>query len=244
MARTPRKSTALTTKSATSMTTMEQELAAEAAAIAAQIGKPTGNKIRMQGNQFQFPDGTIDPGPIDLVIVGFLSGNFFYEGPWDPENPVGPVCFALGKNISQLVPSRNSPKRQAEACNVCAMNEFGSNGKGKACKNTRLLAVLPADADADTPLMILEISPTAIKGFDAYVATVNRLYGKPPISVVTRVKIQPIKSYAIFTFGDPQPNTRLEAFFARRSEAEQLLLTEPDVGAPTPTANRRSRRAA
>ena len=109
------------------------------------------------------------------------------------------------------------------------MNQFGSSGKGKACKNMRLLAVLPPDADADTPLWTLAVSPTAIKGFDGFVGSVARTFQMPPISVIASVDFNPNETFASLTFGDPRPNENLAEHFARQAEAKELLMAEPDV---------------
>jgi hypothetical protein len=109
------------------------------------------------------------------------------------------------------------------------MNQFGSDGNGKACKNGRLLAVLPPDATADTPIWLLQVSPTAIKAFDAYVTSVTRMTQMPPISMIATVGFNDSVTYAQLEFTDPQPNPNLAVMFARQEEARDLLNAVRDV---------------
>ena len=109
------------------------------------------------------------------------------------------------------------------------MNQFGSDGDGKACKNTRVLAVLPPDADENTPLWLLATSPTANKGFDGFVTSVARIVQMPPVGVIATVGFDPSVTYAKLVFTDPQPNANLDLCFSRQGEAQAMLAVEPDV---------------
>lgn len=224
--------TAVATKKPTSsaIVSIQEQLKAQVAAQASKIAPPSGINIRItQDKKFQLPDGSKVDGPLDLVIVDFVSRNTFYEGAYDPNNISPPACFAIHPEPKQMVPSDNSPAKQSDDCASCPMNQFGSAGKGKACKNSRVLAVLPPDADADTPMWLLQVSPTALKGFDGYVGSVARTFQTPPIGVITSVDFNPNETYASLTFGDPRPNENLAVHFARQAEAKELLMAEPDV---------------
>lgn len=224
--------------SASNIVDIRAMLAKEAADMAGRVGAPGGDVIKVtQDKRFEFPDGTKSAGPVQMVIVDFMSSNAFYEGSYDPNNISPPACFAIGSKPTMLVPSNNSPVKQADACSACPMNQFGSAGNGKACKNSRVLAVLPPGATADTPLWILKVSPTALKAFDAYVTQVARQFHLPPVAVVTEISFDESVSYSSLRFGNPVPNEDLETYFARKGEALERLLTEPDVSqyeAPAP----------
>lgn len=214
---------------------MRAKMRAEVAALAERLGAPGGDVIKItQDKFFQFPDGTKHPGPINLVIVDFVAANNFYDGPYDPNNISPPACFAIGLNPTELAPSDNSPVKQATSCAVCPLNAFGSDGKGKACKNTRVLAVLPPGATKDTPLWVLKTSPTAIKPFDAYVKSVANSFELPPIGVVTEISFDPAQTYGSLRFGNPQPNADFDVCYSRRREAMERLMVEPDVSAYEP----------
>ncbi|NQW82289.1 MAG: hypothetical protein HQ445_14055 [Polaromonas sp.] len=209
---------------------IQDMLRAQAAAVSGMTAPATGNFIRVtQDKQFMLPDGTKTQGPLQLVIVDFTSSNKFYENAFDKDNIAPPACFAIGTNPLKMLPSPNAPLAQATDCQSCPMNQFGSAGKGKACKNTRILAVLPPDADADTPLWLLATSPTANKGFDGFVNSVARVFQMPPVGVITTVGFDSNESYAKLTFSDPQPNANVGDHFARQDEAREILTAEPDV---------------
>lgn len=217
-------------KSSTSVVSIQDTLRKMAEQTAGQVAPPTGATIRItQDKKFLLPDGTKTEGPIELVIVDFLSANNFYEGAFDPKNISPPGCFAIGRIPTDLVPSDNSPNKQSDACSSCPMNQFGSDGSAKACKNERVLAVLPPDADATTPMWKLKVSPAALKGFDGYVSTVVRTLGVPPIGVITTVELDPSVTYAKLRFSDPRPNKNVADMLGRQAEAEALLSAEPDV---------------
>lgn len=226
------KSTAVAVKKPTTgaVVSMQDILRKQAAAVGEQIAPPSGITIRTtQDKKFQLPDGTKTEGPLDVVILDFVSMNTFYEGAYDQKTISPPACFALGTSPTKLAPSENSPLKQSDACSTCPMNQFGSNGDGKACKNMRVLAVLPPDAGPDTPIWILKTSPTANKGFDSFVASVAGKFQLPPIGVVAEVSFDDSVTYAKLQFGNPRPNAGLEAMFPRQEEARKMLLTEPDV---------------
>lgn len=204
-----------------------------AAMLAAQEGKTAavgGNKIRVtQDKHFILPDGTKTRDPLQLVVLDFTSRNDYYEDGYDKDNIVPPTCFAIGNIPTKLIPSPNSPVKQADSCAECPANIFGSRGAGKACKNTRVLAVLPPDADADTPIWTIQVSPTAIKAWDGFVKDVQRQFSAPPVAVVVTVSFNEAAEYAQLTFGDAQPNENIEVHLERVEEATELLAVEPDV---------------
>lgn len=219
---------------------MRAQMRAEVQEMASRLGAPGGDVIKItQDKYFEFPDGTKHAGPINLVIVDFVSANNFYDGPYDQNNITPPACFAIGLNPTELVPSNNSPVRQADSCAVCPLNQFGTDdrAKGKACKNTRVMAVLPPGATADTPLWVLKTSPTAIRNFDAYVKAVANAFELPPVGVVTEISFDPSVTWPSLRFGNPQPNEDMALCHGRRKQAMDRLMVEPDVSgyeAPAP----------
>lgn len=132
-----------------------------------------------------------------------------------------------------MVPSDNSPEKQCDDCASCPSNQFGSLGKGKACNNRALIAVLPTDANEGTPFSILSISPTAVKGFSSYMSGVVR-GGKMPYEVATHIECNSAVKYDVAMFSDPQiieDDGFLGMIESRLGEAAERLATEPDVSA-------------
>ena len=225
------KTTAVAKRPSTAIVSLQEKLRTQVAELNNRVAPASGITIGItQAKEFKFPDGT-KSNQFEGVIVDFVSTSFFYENSYDPNNIAPPACFAIGTNPLQLVPSDNSPVKQSDSCKGCPMNEFGSAGKGKACKNGRLLAVLPPDADADTPIWLLKVSPTGLKAFDSHVRSVATTFQLPPVGVVTTFSFDDGSDYASVRFGNPVLNDNLETHYARQEEALQLLTSEPDVSA-------------
>ena len=229
-------STAVAVKkpSSTAIVNIQEMLRKQAEANASRVEPGGGKSIRIgQDKSFTLPDGTKTREALQLVVVDFVSRNEYYEGAYNKDEIVPPNCFAIHPEPKQLAPSANSPDKQCDDCASCPMNQFGSapTGAGKACKNTRLLAVLPPDANEDTEIWTLKVSPTAIKAFDGFVASVNRAFQLPPIGVVVTVGFSDAKDFPSLEFTDPMPNENVAEHFSRQEEAREMLLREPDVSA-------------
>lgn len=230
-------STAVATRkpSAGSVVSIKEQLKAQAAAMSDRISPPGGNAIRLSPGKFTLPDGSTTAGPLDLVVVDFVSTNSLYEGPYNPKDIKPPVCFAVGQNPLKLAPVDASPDIQAKTCGECPMNQWGSGANsGKACKNERVLAVLPPDGDETTPLWKLKVSPTGLKSFDGFVNSTARVFETGPVGVVVSVSLKEDTDYPVLVFSDPRPNENLAAHFARQEEARKMLEVVPDM---TPREN-------
>lgn len=227
--------TAVAVRKSGSVVNIQEQLRQQAAEMAGRTQSPGGNKIRVtQDKQIVLPDGA-KVSEIDVVVVDFATVHNFYEGKFDSKNITPPGCFAVGFNPKAMAPTDSSPNKQAEDCQTCPMNEFGSDGAGKACKNGRRLAVLPpnetgddVDADENTELMILDVSPTALKNWDGYVQGLARTFQLPPVGFITHVSFDETVDYPRLKFSDPRPIASVDAAYARQDEAKALLLTEPD----------------
>ena len=214
------------------LVSVQDMLAAQLAALAGKTEAAGGGSIRINNNKtFTLPDGT-ETDTIKVVIIDFTSQNRYYANAYNGNAIVPPNCFAIGDIPTQMVPSANSPEPQCDTCSGCPQNQFGSgtNGSGKACKNSRVMAVIDASNDSpDAPLWTLTASPTAIKSFDGYIKNVQRMFNVPPVGVVTEVTFDPNSTYASIRFGDPEPNHNVEAHIGRMTEAREILQREPDV---------------
>lgn len=245
-------STAVAVKknTSTAVVNIQDMLRKQAEANASRVEPGSGKSIRIgQDKSFTLPDGTKTRESLQLVVVDFVSRNEYYEGAYNKDDITPPNCFAIHPEPKQLAPSGNSPDKQCDDCASCPMNQFGSapTGAGKACKNTRVLAVMPPDADDDTEIWTLKVSPTAIKAFDGFVAGVNRAFQLPPVGVVVTVGFSDAKDFPSLEFTDPQLNENVAVHFGRQDEAREMLMREPDVssfGAEKPAAKAPARKVA
>lgn len=224
--------------SSRALTTLDQELNQELANLRNQVGQSSGNKLTVKpSGAFELPDGTNLGDEIRVVVVDFATHHDFYEGMYNPQNPAPPICYARGKDLSQLAPEADSPDIQNDKCSTCPQNQFGSgqNGKSKACKNSRALAVLIVDDEGshnepDAPMYLLKLPPTAIKSFDGMMNQVARTIGHP-VKATVAITAENVGTYAQITFVDPEPNRDYAIHANRRGEAADMLYRKPDFAA-------------
>lgn len=210
-----------------------EQLSREAQEIGKRLQGGGGSKIRANGNVgFRLPDGS-ETAEIEGIIVDFYAMNAFYDRPFDRDNPSPPACYALGEMPSTLAPPKDVPDRQAETCSVCPMNAFGSadNGKGKACRNKRILAIVPEEGAAEVELSLLDVPPGSVAKFDAYVAGLSAKHQTVPVGVVTKITLDKSQQYFSprFEVVKPVDESALGAAFGRRDEARSLLSAAPDT---------------
>lgn len=214
---------------------VQEQMNADIAAFQNRMSAPTGNRIAVtQDKKFRNAAGDKFDS-LNGVIVDFVAKKAFYEGEYDKDNIVPPNCFALGfVPHDALEASENSPETQHEdGCKGCPNNAFGSarNGKGKACKDSYILALLPPDAEEGAPLVTLELSATAIKLFEKYVRDLARDFGKAPYCFVTEFFFDDSSDFPSVRCGNPQPADAnlIGLAFGLREDAQKLLGTEPSV---------------
>lgn len=238
----------------TSLANLDAQLASEVADLKDQIGQASSNRIKVEpAGAFVLPDGMDLGDEIQVVVVDFASHNRFYSTPYNPQNPAPPDCYAMGRKIPEMAPESDSPQIQADKCSTCPLNQYGSgnNGRSKACKNTRELAVILIDpenpeaaAALDAPIYSLSLPPTAIKSFDGAVAYIARTLVGPPVKAILTVRAKNAGTYAQITFSDPVPNPDYAVHASRREEVVDLLFRRPDFSAYEAKAPVRGRNAA
>jgi hypothetical protein len=235
--------TAVAARPGTSLVSMKDAVAKEIMSLQERTGAPGGDVIRVtQDKKFVTPDGEF-PGPLRVVIVDFTTQRSFYDRPFDKKNPCPPACTAISTKPTEMVPFKDVPKRQSDTCAACPMNEWGSDGDGKACKEHRLLAVIPEDADATTEIAVLSVSPTALKAFDGYVRSLASSLQMVPFQVVTEIKFAEDQTYATLRFGNPKPASEdlVAIAYSLREAARVRLLAKPDLSGYVPLGNTKNK---
>jgi len=177
-----------------------------------------GQFFSISGGQLKFNDAPIPGNEMVVIIADHILENVFYAEDYDPDSPAGPVCFAFGRDDKTLAPVvEDVTKVQAEACQGCPQNEWGSadRGSGKACRNSRRLALLAAgtivkgeaemNLDAEqydaATIGFLRLPVTSVKGWASYVKSVAGSLKRPPHGVFTLVKVVPDpKNQFVVTF--------------------------------------------
>src|SRR5574343_881122 len=157
-----------------------------------------GQFISFKGGQLTYQGNTIKGNELDVVAIDSIFENAYYGDRYDPDNPQPPVCYAFGREEDELTPHPESADPQHETCKGCPMNEFGTadNGKGKACKNTRRIAVIPGDPLDEGTIQTAEaafirLPVTSVKGWASFVKTVAALDKLPTFGVVATLSTVP-----------------------------------------------------
>lgn len=210
---------------------IQKQMAEAMEGVKDRIGSISGNKIQVkQDKTFHLPNGDVSD-VIEVVIVDFTNRNLFYESSYDENNIEAPDCYAVGPKLKDMIPAKNVEKPESDSCAECPLNAFGSRGKGKACKNTRRLAVLSPDAGPDDQLMTLDVSPTAIKRFDKMVSDIARDLNVLPVGVIVEVSFNESTTYASLDFRVLDKNDNVGHHWQRREEAAELINQEIDLEA-------------
>ena len=233
------------TRAATLPANWEEQMAADAKASASAVANIGGGAwLSIRNGVLKFQGTPLADSQLDAVALGWIFDKAYYgDVDFDPDSPASPVCWALGEDapgqdIKKLIPSDDSHDRQADACDGCSKNEFGTSrrGKGKACKDGVRIALLHADylksADlvADAPIVYLRVPPTSLTAWAAHVKKIANVLEKAPYAVVTRIAVAPDDSVQVRVSFDVQEDIRdrklLGAIFTKR----QAVLKE--IGMP------------
>ena len=225
----------------TDIANVDALLAARAGKIKEQISRPTSASIRIdRDGNFVGPDNVLLGNEIRVVIVDFCSANRYYDRAFDPNSPAPPACFSFGQELSEMAPFDESPVKQADDCASCPHNQFGSRGNGKACKNTRELAVILEDElEEESPtLYSISVPPTGLKSFDGVVNAIARQYNAPPIRCIVTVLARKEATYQTMSFTDFEPNPNYARHFELVEAAEDVMVNIPDVSKYVPLGTR------
>lgn len=178
------------------LSVLSEELKRLAVDESANVPAAGGSFISTKGRRFTFQDEVL-PDPMTVIVVDHALSNSFYADGYEEGNPQPPDCWSIGKTEKELAPLAELPGRVHATCVGCPNNEFGSaeRGKGKACKNGRILAVLIVDGQKkvtaklieDAEVAYLRLSPTAMKPFNGYLRRVTGTLSKPLFTVVTQM---------------------------------------------------------
>lgn len=255
MARAPANKASATAKAApkktgTALVNWEDELAkyaTEAQAVEASVS--TGNFISTKGGRLSYNGGEVPGNKMNVIILDHVLENHFYEGRFDPDTPQSPICFAFGRVEDELAPHEKSDQPQNDTCAGCPNNEWGTadQGKGKACKNIRRLALIPEDGLDDisaATVAYLKVPVTSVKAWAGYVNQLAGSLRRPPFGVITEISIVPdpktqfkVQFAHVDTIQDAEV---FEAIIAKRSAITEEIMApySPPTEAPPAPAPR------
>lgn len=196
--------------SASRALTLWEEKMAAAADKSAKAERPvSGLKgISTRGGILTVDEQAVPGNELDVVVLVAVHENQYFTGNFDPNKPQIPDCYAFGDPESDEPEDSMAPHEEAEdrqgddngLCANCWANAMGSaaQGRGKACKNVRRLALIDASAlesaeDVhDTEVRVLKVPVMSVKGWALYVRnTLSEELRRPYWGVVTTIKVVP-----------------------------------------------------
>lgn len=177
----------------------QDRLAEEAKAVAS-VERPSLSQISTRAGQLVYQGQPIPGNKLPCIVIASAWENRYYDKPFDPIKREAPKCFSLSiEGGKEMVPHPDVPQPQAESCEACPMYRWGSDprgGKGKACKQVRRLALVPASAAVDgsvktAEIALISIPVTSAKNWANYVNNCAAEYSRPPWALITEITTQP-----------------------------------------------------
>lgn len=233
----------------TALAKWDEELARQAQmAAAVEESTATGQFFGLKSGVLTLNDTPMPNNEMAVIVLDGILENVFYEGAYDPDNIQSPKCFAFGREEKTLEPHKivieagNSMAGASGLCAGCEMNEWGSaeTGRGKACRNTRRLAMIPAGTfengkfkaftDAEqfesSNMAFMKLPVTSVKGYAAFVKQVVGALKRPPHAIFTKVSVRPDANTQFKVAFEPLsqvPDELLEVVMTRHSEAKEMI---------------------
>lgn len=180
--------------------------------------------IRHNGDTHQLmrDDGDGPRNSIEVVVVKSpkVLSKVFYERGYEDGSAAAPDCFST----TGVAPDPGAVKKQATSCAACPHNAFGTGkeGRGKACSDSKRLAVTPLQDIPNEMFggpMLLRVPAASLKAVADYGQKMAAL-GYPYYAVATRIAFDPEEAFPKFTFGAIRPLTD--------AEADQVLAMQSD----------------
>lgn len=251
-------------------TKWDEELAKYATQQAAQE-RPAVGRIAFRGGVMTYQNSPIPGNKLNVVIVSTakehaLYANVLENRQFDPNKPENPVCFALALGDGEMIPHPQAKAKKSDTCLNCKYNQWGSapnGGRGKACKESRRMVVLPqsavqvpypngstipaeAGSVKKAAAASASIPATSIKNWANYTAQLAGEYRRPAWAMVTEVSLHPHAKTVFevkFAPAGEVDQSHLGDLLARIDTANGIVMTpyaqESNAPAPQPQPNRK-----
>lgn len=183
----------------TEIVNWEEKLANDAKEIAA-MERPALTSISLRSGMMSINSTPIPGNKLPCVVVASVVEHQYFDKPFDPNVKENPVCFALSSSRDDISPHPSIENPQSPGtCAECPKFAWGSDpkgGKGKACKEKRRLALLPASAIKDGEILkaemaVMTLPVTSVRNWGSYVNQIAAEYGRPPWAILTEISVAP-----------------------------------------------------
>lgn len=166
---------------------VKQQLALQQEKMAAMQTGP--NLISFKGGQLIVDNVPIPGGEAEVYVLAQQAERAYYAEEFDASKPQVPACYSF--DLETPHPEASDP--QNITCLGCPQNEWGTalRGKGKACRESARVALVPATAPLETAPMYQCSFPItsmgSVKEFMGRCAQSGKLSGE----FKTRLKVVP-----------------------------------------------------
>jgi hypothetical protein len=189
----------------------DEELAKFAQDFQTQEANTGGNFFGTKSGVLSFEGTAFPNNEVACIILDGIHENVLYES-YDPDNPKPPLCFAFGRDEKTMMPHEEAQYKKATSCKECPFNQWGTGkkqdgtpSKGKACKNSRRLAIIPAGSFVNGQFQAitdpehfktatagyLKLPTMSVANYTGFVKSVVQALNRPPFGVFVRIKSVP-----------------------------------------------------
>lgn len=218
-----------TAPATTALINYDEEFAKIAEETRHSLAPTKGNHISTKGKLFTFPDGSTQTN-FDCIVLDYIRINQLMT-PYNPNVRGITKCWAMGRIDHLLTPNEKVTNKQADSCENCTQNKYGSatnGGKGKACQNLYRLAIVPPDATINSDIWLVKVSPTSLTKWGHYVKMTNAQIGEGGFCrVITNLSFDPNKDFPSLIFKTSGINEHPEIVINLRMRARDAIMIEP-----------------
>jgi hypothetical protein len=216
--------------------------------VAERIG---GNMFSSKGGILTFGGVAVPNNKMQVVIIASMHERVWYSKPYQQDTPQSPECYAFSVTGDNMVPHAEAENPISPQCAGCKFDEWGSDpvrGKGKACKERRRIALMPAgalisaDDVAKATVGYLSVSVTSTRAFSEHVKHLA-MRALPVFAAVSEVDLHPdpknMWAYGfklIAPINNPELLTALETRHLGELSAMQFPYPKPAAPVAAPAA--------
>lgn len=220
----------------TELINYEARMAEDAAKLAKQDRSSEGSYLSTKSGVLSLGEDQFPGNQVAVVVIDSVLENAYYEHAYNPNQKMPPTCYAYTRGEpNEMVPHLETMERAQDyfmpqnigqdkdgnmivgGCDGCPMAEWGSAfkngqpGRGKACKNTVRLALLPAGLYELSPnrrdyelglhdsaehyfgadVVFLSVPPTSLSNWEKYKKMLRVQHARAPYGAVTRIFLTP-----------------------------------------------------
>jgi len=218
----------------------DEQLAKDADVAASMEANAGGGQFfSLKGGILSWQDAPMPDNQMAVIILDHIFETTYYAESYDVDNPQNPDAFAFGRDEAKLVWHENSVEEfRGKLCKDSEVCQWGSaeKGKGKAAKETRRLAMIPAgqfkngkfdliDDEShyeETTIGFMKLPVMSVKGFAGFVKQVAGTLRRPPHGIITKVKVVPDPKSQFRVLFEPienVPDELMGVVMKRREEA-------------------------